>query len=235
MASIILIRHGQASFGAENYDQLSGLGRRQAELLNDYFSDCGITLDAIYSGTLARQRQTAEIATKNQLAEIPFHIDPRFNEIRNDEQFEFLLPKLIQRNPSVAKLVKEAKSDSKSYQTVLEQVFQLWVSSESDDSEIQSWRDYSDQVEDAIKDLIEREGSGKNIGLFTSGGTIATIVSQVLGLDGSFAYRFYEPVINASMTRLLYNQEKVSLSSFNDHSFLQWKSGKQGNSMISYR
>ena len=135
----------------------------------------------------------------------------------------------------MAKLVEEAKSDSKSYQKVLEQVFQLWVSSESDDSGIQSWRDYSDQVEDAIKDLIEREGSGKNIGLFTSGGTIATIVSQVLGLDGSFAYRFYEPVINASMTRLLYNQEKVSLSSFNDHSFLQWKSGKQGNSMISYR
>ena len=235
MASIILIRHGQASFGAANYDQLSGLGRRQAQLLNNYFSDCGITLDAIYCGTLARQRQTAEIATKNQLAETPFHIDPRFNEIRNDEQFEFLLPELIQRNPSVAKLVDKAKSDSKSYQKVLEQVFQLWVSSKDDDSVIQSWQHYSDQVEEAMKDLIKREGSGKNIGLFTSGGTIATIVSQVLGLDGSFAYRFYEPVINASMTRLLYNQEKVSLSSFNDHSFLEWESRKQSNSMISYR
>ena len=235
MASIILIRHGQASFGAANYDQLSGLGRRQAQLLNDYFSDCGIALDAIYCGTLARQRQTAEIATKNQLAETPFHIDPRFNEIRNDEQFEFLLPELIQRNPSVAKLVEKAKSDSKSYQKVLEQIFQLWVSSKDDDSGIQSWQHYSDQVEEAMKDLIKREGSGKNIGLFTSGGTIATIVSQVLGLDGRFAYRFYEPVINASMTRLLYNQEKVSLSSFNDHSFLEWESGKQGNYMISYR
>ncbi|MFL2495859.1 MAG: histidine phosphatase family protein [Porticoccaceae bacterium] len=159
MASIILIRHGQASFGAANYDQLSGLGRRQAQLLNDYFSDCGITLDAIYCGTLARQRQTAEIATKNQLAETPFHIDPRFNEIRNDEQFEFLLPELIQRNPSVAKLVEEAKSDSKSYQKVLEQVFQLWVSSVmSDDSGIQSWQDYSAQVEDAVKDLSRTRG-----------------------------------------------------------------------------
>ena len=235
MASIILIRHGQASFGAANYDQLSDLGRRQAQLLNDYFSDCGITLDAVYCGTLERQRQTAEIATKNQLAEIPFHIDPRFNEIRNDEQLEFLLPELIQRNPSVAKLVEKAKSDSKSYQKVLEQVFQMWVSSKDDDSEIQSWQDYSAQVEEAVKDLVKREGSGKNIGLFTSGGTIATIVSQVLGLDGSFAYRFYEPVINASMTRLLYNQEKVSLSSFNDHSFLEWESGKQVNYMISYR
>ena len=235
MASIILIRHGQASFGAANYDQLSDLGRRQAQLLNNYFSNCGITLDAIYCGTLERQRQTAEIATKSQLAETPFHIDPRFNEIRNDEQFEFLLPELIKRNPSVAKLVEKAKSDSKSYQKVLEQVFQMWVSSNDDDSEIQSWQDYSAKVEEAVKDLVKREGSGKNIGLFTSGGTIATIVSQVLGLDGSFAYRFYEPVINASMTRLLYNQEKVSLSSFNDHSFLQWKSGKQGKSMISYR
>lgn len=235
MASIILIRHGQASFGATDYDQLSGLGCRQAQVLSDYFSDCGITLDAIYSGTLKRQRQTAEIATKSQPSGTPFHIDPRLNEIRNNEQFEFLLPEVIQRNPPIAELVEKAKNDSKSYQKVLEQVFQLWISGKSDVSAIQSWQEYSGQVKEAMQDLIEREGSGKNIGLFTSGGTIATIVSQVLGLDGSFAYHLYEPVISASMTRLLYNQKKVSLSSFNDYSFLQWKSGKQRESLISYR
>lgn len=33
MATIYLIRHGQASFGAENYDKLSPLGERQASIL----------------------------------------------------------------------------------------------------------------------------------------------------------------------------------------------------------
>ncbi|MCH1491392.1 MAG: histidine phosphatase family protein, partial [Luminiphilus sp.] len=32
MASIYLIRHGQASFGSDNYDQLSPVGQRQADV-----------------------------------------------------------------------------------------------------------------------------------------------------------------------------------------------------------
>lgn len=235
IASIFLIRHGQASFGSADYDQLSQLGCCQAQVLSDYFSDSGIRLDAVYSGTLKRQRQTAEIATASQPAGIPFYNDPRLNEIKNDEQFKFLLPQLIKRNPPTAGLVEKAKTDSKSYQKVLEQVFQLWVSGDHDIPAMQTWDNYSDQVKAAMQDLIRREGSGKNIGLFTSGGTIATIVSLVLGLDGSFAYHFYEPVINASITRLLYNRKKVSLSSFNDYSFLQCRPDYHSESLVTYR
>ena len=109
IASIFLIRHGQASFGSADYDQLSQLGCCQAQVLSDYFSDIGIRLDAVYSGTLKRQRQTAEIATASQPACIPFHNDPRLNEIKNDEQFKFLLPQLIKRNPPTAGLVERPK------------------------------------------------------------------------------------------------------------------------------
>ena len=37
MTTIYFIRHGQASFGAESYDQLSPNGELQAKILGQYF------------------------------------------------------------------------------------------------------------------------------------------------------------------------------------------------------
>ncbi len=66
MTTIYLIRHGQASFGADDYDKLSDLGRRQAEITGHYLRDHGIHIDAAYSGTLLRQRETAQLALASQ-------------------------------------------------------------------------------------------------------------------------------------------------------------------------
>ena len=90
MATIYLIRHGQASFGSDNYDKLSPLGCRQAQVTGEYLRDSGVVFDAVYSGDLERQRETARLATASQPGEVPHHIDPRFNEVRNDEQLEHL-------------------------------------------------------------------------------------------------------------------------------------------------
>ena len=75
MATIYLIRHGQASFGAEDYDKLSALGMRQAQVAGEYLRDHGIILDAAYSGELLRQRETARLAIASQPSEVPHHID----------------------------------------------------------------------------------------------------------------------------------------------------------------
>ena len=53
MASIYLVRHGQASFGAANYDQLSTLGQRQADLTGEFFARVGLSFDAAYAGSLS--------------------------------------------------------------------------------------------------------------------------------------------------------------------------------------
>ena len=50
MAELYLIRHAQASFGTSDYDRLSPLGCRQAGALGEYFRDCAIHIDAVYSG-----------------------------------------------------------------------------------------------------------------------------------------------------------------------------------------
>ena len=58
MGTLYLVRHGQASFGADNYDQLSELGRRQSERLGAWLAAKGLTFEAAWCGSLQRQRQT---------------------------------------------------------------------------------------------------------------------------------------------------------------------------------
>ena len=58
MGTLYLVRHGQASFGADNYDQLSARGMQQSVRLGEYFADKGIAFEATMTGTLQRQIQT---------------------------------------------------------------------------------------------------------------------------------------------------------------------------------
>ena len=235
MATIYLVRHGQASFGAENYDELSELGRRQASVVGEYFRDCGIAFDAAYSGDLSRQRETAELALASQSTGVPHTIDPRFNELDNDQQVRYLMPKVLARRPDIQALVDKGLSDSKAYQKVIDAVFNYWVSPECNEPAIQSWADYSGGVRDALRNVMQEQGGGKTVAVFLSGGTMATIVAQVLGLGGEHTYRFYEPVFNCAVTQLFYSGSKVSLSYYNDCSFLRVLGAQRNEQLITYR
>ena len=235
MAAIYLIRHGQASFGAADYDKLSELGCRQAQVVGEYLRDCDITFDAVYSGDLLRQRETARLAIASQPEDVIHHIDPRFNEIRNDEQLKYLLPEVVKSNQEIQALVERGLSSSKDYQKVIDAVFNYWVSPRCDDSRIQSWADYSSGTRQAMLELMQNQGAGKTVGIFTSGGTIATIVAQILGLAGEQTYQFYEPMFNCSVSQLFYSGTRVSLSYFNDRSFLQVLGAQQGENLLTYR
>jgi len=235
VATIYLVRHGQASFGADDYDKLSPLGIRQAQVVGRYLRDCEISFDAVYSGDLLRQRETAQLAIASQPREVSHRIDPRFNEIRNDEQLQYLLPEVTRNQPAVQDLVDRGLRSSKDYQKVIDAVFNFWVSPASQDERIQSWSEYSQGVRQALLEVIREQGAGKTVGIFTSGGTIATIVAQVLGLTGEQTYQFYEPIFNCSVTQLFYSGERVSLSYFNDRSFLQLLGTQGGENLVSYR
>jgi len=235
MATIYLFRHGQASFGAENYDKLSPLGERQASVLGEYLAAAGITLDAAYSGGLERQKNTCRLALKAQAKGVAHHIDERFDEVRNDEHIEKIFPELAKSDPRLNKWMEDAMQNSKNYQKIIEAVFTHWVSNDCKTRDIQTWKDYSEDTKAAINELREKEGSGKTIGVFTSGGTIATITAQVLGLDGAHVYKFYEPIINCSITQLFYNSKKISISAFNDYSYLQQKRALTGETLVTYR
>jgi broad specificity phosphatase PhoE len=234
MATIYLVRHGQASFGSADYDQLSELGARQADATGEYFARCGIGLDAAYSGDLSRQIDTCERVLAYQSGDVRMTVDSRFNEINNDEQVRQLAPLLADRDPEFAGLLERLNS-SKDYQKVIRAVFNHWVSNDCAAHGIQSWADYSDSATAALRDVMASQGKGKTTAIFTSGGTIATLVAHVLGLPETSAYDFYEPVFNCSVTQLFYSGDNVSLSYYNDRSFLQLLGSERGENLVSYR
>ncbi|MDG0980508.1 MAG: phosphoglycerate mutase family protein [Halieaceae bacterium] len=235
MATIMMVRHGQASFGTDNYDQLSTLGQRQADLMGEYFRDTGVVFDAAYSGQLSRQRETCQRVLASQPSAVENHIDPRFDEVRNDEQVNILFPLLAQAEPRLAKLMESAMQDSKHYQKIIEAVFTDWVTREEPHPDIQSWQEYSGGVMSGLSDVMRNEGAGKTVGIFTSGGTVATATALVLGVGADLVYRFYEPVINCSVTQFFYSGDKISLSHFNDHSILHKLSATLGERLVTYR
>jgi len=235
MATIMMVRHGQASFGSDNYDQLSPLGQRQADLMGEYFRDTGVTFDVAYSGQLSRQCETAQRVLASQPKHVEHKIDARFDEVRNDEQVDILLPILTETEPRLAKLMESALQDSKHYQKIIEAVFTHWVTRTTPHPDIQSWEAYSSGVMTGIRDVMREEGGGKTVGIFTSGGTIATATALVLGVSADLVYRFYEPVINCSVTQFFYSGDKISLSHFNDHSTLRLLSAQLGERLVTYR
>lgn len=226
MAEIYLVRHGQASFGTDNYDRLSTLGHRQAEVAGEYFHRLGLNFDAVYAGTLVRQNETAEGVRKVFAAngsELPPVVqDVGFNEVENDLQIHALAPLLAETDPDIRANAAKAFNDSKAMQKMIRSVFQHWVSlgDDSGHESLESWSEYSARVQAGVKRVLTEQGGGKTTAVFSSGGTIATIAAAVLGLPPSGVYQLFEQVVNCSVTRLVYSGDKISLSYFNDHGYL---------------
>ena len=81
MATIYLFRHGQASFGAADYDQLSDKGCEQARILGAFWQ--GFSIDSqLYSGDLSRHIQTFENFQQGaKHKDMPITINAGFNEL----------------------------------------------------------------------------------------------------------------------------------------------------------
>src|SRR3954471_202019 len=61
MGVVLLVRHGQASFGAEDYDVLSETGLEQSRVLGRALATQGPEPTAIVHGAMRRQRDTATV------------------------------------------------------------------------------------------------------------------------------------------------------------------------------
>ena len=60
MGVLLLVRHGQASLGTADYDRLSDIGRRQAQVTGARLARTDLVIDRVVSGGLTRQRDTAQ-------------------------------------------------------------------------------------------------------------------------------------------------------------------------------
>ena len=125
MSELILVRHGQASFGQDNYDKLSEQGRQQVSCLAAHWENLGDRFDAIYCGTLQRQQETADILLPN-IADQLSHIHPGLNEYNADA-----LLKIYWRdhaaNDGLALTQASVRQDRKAFQRILEKTCERWI------------------------------------------------------------------------------------------------------------
>src|SRR5690606_28697761 len=97
---------------------------------------------------------------------------------------------------------------------------------------IESWSEFRERVWNGLQHVIEQAGRSKDIAIFTSGGPITAIIHKVLRTSPEVAFEMNWAVADASSTKLLYNEQKISLSYFNHYSYLQ--QGKD-HSLVTYR
>ncbi|GAB3478316.1 histidine phosphatase family protein [Azotobacter salinestris] len=225
MGSIYLIRHGQASFGAPDYDVLSPLGRRQAEILGAHLGRQGVGFDRCISGSLKRQQHTAS-ATLEQLhlagMQIPMiETDPAFDEININAVLEAHLPDLFPSRQDMQRALQRAASQPGSFQRLFGQVIEQWISGGHKKETLESWDGFRARVQDGLNRLLADAAPQARIAVFTSGGPIITLLHLIVGLSAHKAFELAWQIANTSFSQLRFEGNEVTLASFNSHAHLE--------------
>jgi len=231
-----MIRHGQASFGKENYDKLTEKGVYQARLLAQYLFGQGLRFDVLYSGTLQRHLETADefikLYEKNHIEYPELKNIEEFNEYDPESVLTAIIPLLIQEKPDFSHHVEKMLSDKKSFQKVFEKVMIRWVSGDFDIPGFMSFEEFASRVERGIEMVMKSDGKGKKIAIFSSGGPICVAARKALSLSNSSAIQLNWQIINSSVTRFKCTHERIMLMSFNEHSHLEMEGDY---SLVTYR
>lgn len=214
-----MIRHGQASFLADDYDVLSERGIEQSSLLGDHVVAHGLKLDAIYTGPRKRQVDTAaHMIDRARIGgtELP---DAQRLDAFDEYPFEALmkraLPKLLE-DPELAALWNGTGDRRHSMSVFIEKVTAKWSAGEIDvGDEIESFEHFHGRVTAGLDEVMQREGRGKSVAVVTSGGPISQSVKRALNLDQERTWKASWVIRNASISEFMYRDDSFSLVSFN--------------------
>lgn len=232
MGVLYLLRHGQASFGQDNYDRLSEMGRRQARLIGRHLQRANLTVDAAYCGPMDRQRHTAEEALAQLESPPPLVDAPEFREYDSPRIIFSALPALTAEDPALADAAENMFSDRRLFQAVYEKAMHWWVSGQTDSEAGESWLEFIARVEHGLDRVRADSRHGRTVAVFTSGGPISVAVRQALELSDQKALGVSWVVKNASLSSFLYNGRYMTLSSFNSTAHLEREADPE---LITYR
>jgi broad specificity phosphatase PhoE len=203
MAQLYWVRHGQASFGQSNYDQLSSLGYQQATWLGEHFVEQGVVFDHILSGSLQRQMQTAEniMAAGNTAARR--HVNPDFNE--------YPLTELRQHYAKAFPELEHLTAPTE-FITKLPLALKVW-SSDSDPDLPESWSGFQQRLVNGLED-IQSTCTG-NVLVVSSAGAIATILSHIMGLSFDSLVHLNLNIKNTSVSQCYFDPQQCFATQVN--------------------
>jgi broad specificity phosphatase PhoE len=217
MGQLLLVRHGQASFGSEDYDALSPLGFEQSRLLGRALGARGITVDAVVHGTMRRHRETAETCAAAAGWSGVATVDAGWDE------FDFL--SVLAAHPQEHAGPEPTKAE---FQRWFEEATAAWIAGEDRPFD-ETFAGFSARVHDALERTAVLAERG-TVAVFSSGGPIAWAVAEVLADGGSGARadlwtRLNRMAVNSALTRLVSGSRGLNLLTYNDQSHLDGVNG----------
>jgi broad specificity phosphatase PhoE len=236
MGHVLLVRHGQASFGSDDYDCLSELGVEQSRVLGQWLAACGRKIDHVVVGSMKRHRQTAEACLSAMGLDAHARTeDVGFDEYDADEVVVRHRPELADRQV-LARLLAEHENPRRAFQSIFSAAIDRWVGGEFDAEYRESWSAFRTRCVAALRRLTDHQGSSRTIAVFTSGGPITAICQHVLGIPDRTIFELNWSIVNSSLSALRVANggpsERVTLNYFNSFAHLEHERSAR---LITYR
>jgi broad specificity phosphatase PhoE len=205
MGTLYLVRHGQASFGADDYDLLSPLGEQQCEQLGAWFRERGTRFEAAHVGSLRRQAQSLAAIERGLGASLPGTVWPGLNEYDSEA---------VIRSVHTAPLVKPDTPEMvRQYFRLLREGLGRWMAGEVTPAGMTSHADFLAGIR-AVLDHVRCQHSG-DVLLVSSGGPISHAVGLVLGAPAPSVIDLNMHIRNSSVTEFSVTPKRHLLVSFN--------------------
>ncbi|MFD1860344.1 histidine phosphatase family protein [Aeromicrobium camelliae] len=205
MGVLHLIRHGQASFGSDDYDVLSPLGHTQASAIGQAWEAAEFQPTDAIAGSMRRHSETAINAIDACGGPDGYDVDAGWNE------YDHIGIATAHDEGALA-------LDTKAFQAVLNEALARWREGVGEFDE--PYAGFQKRVLAAFERAVAVAGPGRQVAVFSSGGPIAMAVSHVLVGDDSLFQRLNDVLVNASITTILCGTSGPRLLSFNEHTHL---------------
>jgi broad specificity phosphatase PhoE len=206
MGTLYLVRHGQASFGADDYDQLSELGRRQSVRLGEYFAAKGIHFDGLIAGTLRRHKQTLAgiLEGMNRAGD---HLSwEGLNEYDSAAVIAAIHPHPLEKPDSPERYRHHFR--------LLRDGLAQWMAGVVSPKGMPSYAEFSAGVAGAL-DHVRANHYGQHVLVVTSGGPISTAVGLVLGTSPETTIDLNMRIRNTAVTEFAFTPKRLSLVMYN--------------------
>lgn len=223
MGTLHFVRHGQASLGSANYDQLSDRGAEQARRLGAYWHAHAKRFDAVFTGTLDRHAQTLQ-GIAESLGDLP--------EVQRlsclNEYDSHALIRAIEPDATMNRV--QTPEGFRAHFRLLCDALAQWMAGTISPEGMPEWQDFAAGVR-TLLDEFHRTRQGQEVLVVSSGGPISTAIAQVLGVTPEVGIALNMRLRNSSVSELGMSRRRLMLQTFNTVAHL---SAPQDANLLTY-
>jgi broad specificity phosphatase PhoE len=231
MSLLSVVRHAQASFGADNYDCLSALGEEQACRLANYWIRRDLVFSEVYVGPRVRQEQTAarvgEVYSRVGLSWPAAVVLQELDEYDIDGILNRVAPQLAEQDLRFRSLMDRYRQSEdngdrpRHFERMFEVLLAHWQAATLGLTGLETWPEFRERVRCGLGQILDKPGRGRRVVLFTSGGVIGVIAQLALAAPDRTALELSWRVQNCGMSEFVFSRGRLTLDSFNSAAHLE--------------